>query len=106
MSLVAYSETLTGYLLASVVEAPPVYDPGGLTGMVDDFAVARPELWRTVGRHLLEEASTRLNARGAVQIVVVCGHHDQPKRSALRDVGLTIASEWWVGSLPSAHRAR
>jgi glutathione S-transferase len=41
VSLVARSgASLDGYVFASVVDAPPVYDPGGLTGVVDDFAVA------------------------------------------------------------------
>jgi hypothetical protein len=38
-------------------------------------------------------------ARGAVLMVVVCAQRDQAKRSLLRDVGLSVASEWYVGSL-------
>src|SRR5437879_75669 len=30
----------TGFVIASIVSAPPVYDPGGPVCMVDDFAVA------------------------------------------------------------------
>jgi hypothetical protein len=37
--------------------------------------------------------------QGAVQIVVVCGHLDDAKRSALASSGLQIASEWWVAPL-------
>src|SRR5262250_1450527 len=31
---------LTGFLIATLVAAPPVYDPGGLTCLIDDFTVA------------------------------------------------------------------
>ena len=82
VSLVARSgDSLDGYVFASIVAAPPVYDPGGPTGLVDDFAVADPSLWATVGRQLLDEAKRRLADRGVAQVVVVCGHHDDVKRA-------------------------
>ena len=100
VALVARSAgSLDGFLFASVVGAPPVYDPGGPTGVVDDFAVADPSLWPTVGRDLLAAAKQRLRARGVAQVVVVCGHHDEAKRAALLTAGLTVASEWLVGPL-------
>ncbi len=52
----------------------------------------------TVGRELLEAATKELTARSAVQVVVVCGHLDAEKRAALTASGLTIASEWYVGT--------
>jgi hypothetical protein len=91
--------SLGGFVFASVVGAPPVYDPGGPSGVVDDFAVADPSLWPTVGRDLLAEVKQRLLARGVAQVVVVCGHHDEAKRAALLAAGLTVASEWLVGPL-------
>jgi hypothetical protein len=106
VSLVVRSaETLDGYVFASVVGAPPVYDPGGPTGVVDDFAVADPSLWSTVGQDLLAEVRRRLLARGVTQVVVVCGQHDEAKRAALRAAGLTVASEWFVGPLTEGARA-
>ena len=98
ISLVARSKArLDGFLFATIVETPPVYDPGGLTGFVDDFAVASPDLWDEVGSALLTETRQRLDARGASQVVVVCGHHDTPKLRALLASGLDRASEWLVG---------
>jgi hypothetical protein len=98
ISLVVRSAgSLDGFALASVVGPPPVYDPGGPTGVVDDFAVADPSSWPTVGRDLLAEVRRRLLARGAAQVVVVCGRHDAAKREALLAAGLTVASEWFVG---------
>ncbi len=67
-------QAIDGFIIGTLVEAPPVYDPGGLTCIVDDFMVARPEDWPTTGAALLGEVSSRAQARGAVQTVVVCGH--------------------------------
>lgn len=100
VSLVARSNnSLDGYVFASIVDSSPVYDPGGLTGLVDDFAVVNPSLWATVGRQLLDEVKRRLAERGVVQVVVVCGHHDDAKRAALVAAGSTVASEWLVAPL-------
>src|SRR5579862_4336076 len=37
-----------GFVIATLVDAPPVYDPGGRTCMIDDFVVASEE-WTTTG---------------------------------------------------------
>lgn len=88
-----------GYIIGRLVPAPPVYDPGGLTCTVDDFAVAVVADWAAVGKDLLTELSRRAHARGAVQVVVVSGAHDEPKRRALHALGLRPASEWWVAAI-------
>ena len=75
--------------------APEVYNPGGLTVMIDDFCVTSENLWQSVGAKLIEETK----ARGATQIVVVCGAADLPKRKLLMDQNLSITSEWFVGRL-------
>lgn len=90
---------LQGFILARLQPAPPVYDPGGLTCMVDDFAVKWDEEWECVGSHLLHELEFEATERGASQVVIVCGHHDHPKRSFLARHGLTLASEWYVRPL-------
>jgi hypothetical protein len=101
VSLVAVdiAQELQGYLFATLVPAPPVYDPGGPTGSIDDFAVRQPELWPTVGVELLLAAMSTLRAAGASQVVVVSGQHDDDKRAALTSAGLSVASEWWTRSL-------
>jgi len=86
----------TGFLIAELKPAPPVYDPGGLSCVIDDFAVASPDRWPTTGVGLLRAALAEAGQRGAVQAVVVTAHLDEPKRQALRASGLEIASEWWV----------
>lgn len=103
---------LTGFLIATLTAAPPVYDPGGLTCQIDDFTVVADASWPTAGVRLLRAGLAQAARRGAVQAVVVTGHLDQAKRKALRACGLEVASEWWVTpqSLPQgryqARRAR
>lgn len=102
LAFVHESEAMTdGFVIATLVTAPRVYDPGGYTCVVDDFAVADPGLWDTVGRALLETALRAARARGAVQSVLVCGQHDEPKRKMLAGLGHVPASEWWVAPLPA-----
>ncbi len=93
---------LCGFLVAVVVPAPPVYSPGGLTCAIDDFVVSSQASWEEVGRELLSCAASQARAEGAVQIVVVCGNHDAPKRAFLGAwPGLSIASVWFVGGIPT-----
>ena len=90
------ADQLTGFLIATLNPAPPVYDPGGLTCDIDDFVVSPATKWPTTGVRLLRAGLTQAGQRGAVQAVVVTAHLDQPKRQALRACGLEVASEWWV----------
>jgi GNAT superfamily N-acetyltransferase len=96
ISLVSESSgELTGFVIASVGDAPAVYDPGGRTCMIDDFVV-EPGRWNSTGAQLLKAAIEMAASRGAIQAVVVTGHLDHEKRDALRACGLSVASEWWV----------
>jgi GNAT superfamily N-acetyltransferase len=93
------SGTIVGFIIATLAEAPPVFDPGGQTCDIDDFVVA-PGRWTTTGVQLLRSAIEHAAERGAIQAVVVTAHLDQDKRETLRLCGLSIASEWWVTSWP------
>lgn len=88
-----------GFLIARKFAPPPVYAPGGDTWLVDDFCVAEPHHWLSVGEALLSHASTLVLEHGAAQIVVVCGDRDLPKAEMLRRSDLTIASNWWTKPL-------
>ena len=90
---------LRGFAIGRLVRAPPVYDPGGISCVVDDFAVADPDEWLTVGPLLLDALRSWAASRDAAQMIVVTAHLDEPKRAALPSHGLTLASEWWVGSV-------
>jgi GNAT superfamily N-acetyltransferase len=94
------SGQLTGFLIATLTGAPPVYDPGGATCQIDDFVVAPDARWQSTGNRLLRAGLAEAGLRGAVQAVVVTGHLDQPKRRLLRACGLEPASEWWVTPQP------
>ena len=100
VSLVARdAHRLRGYLFGRLVAPPPVYAPGGPSGFVDAFAGADAADWPVVGAGLLAAARERLAALGAVQVVVVCGHHDDAKLGALEASGLSRASEWLVAPI-------
>jgi hypothetical protein len=47
---------VTGFLVATLTHAPPVYDPGGLTCQIDDFVVAPAAKWPATGAELLRAA--------------------------------------------------
>jgi GNAT superfamily N-acetyltransferase len=97
ISLVAVTDRgVAGFAIATLAAAPPVYDPGGLTCLVDDFSVADPRDWPTVGVALLRAVSRAAQDRGAAQVVVVTAQQDEAKRAVLAASGLSVASEGWV----------
>lgn len=90
---------ILGFLVARKVSAPPVFDPGGDTYLIDDFHVHEPHLWLTIGEALLSHASTLIHEHGGAQIVVSCADRDLAKTEMLRRSDLTIASNWWTRPL-------
>jgi len=93
------SGVVDGFVIATTGLAPPVYDPGGATSLIDDFAVASPDLWKTSGAALRTVACEWAGQPGAVKLVVVSGPHDTAKRDLLRAAGLYVASEWFTSPL-------
>ena len=93
------SDQIVGFIIGELKRAPAVYDPGGLTLMIDDFCVKDQELWETVGKQLLLDLQHQAKQRGVVQTLVVCGHHDESKRRFLKRYGLDVVSEWYVGEI-------
>jgi len=61
---------VTGFLIATLTSAPGVYDPGGFTCQIDDFAVAPVEKWSTTTAKLLRAGLAEAGRRGAIQAVV------------------------------------
>ena len=92
-------DTLSGFTIGTITSAPPVYNPGGPVCMVDDFAVANPKDWESIGAALLTAVERTAKERGAVLSVVVCAQRDQAKRTMLQQTGLSVASEWQVKPL-------
>ncbi len=93
------TKEILGFVIGKLMPAPEVYNPGGLTLMIDDFCVTSENLWQSVGAKLIEETKVAAKAKGATQILVVCGAHDYPKRKFLSGQNLSIASEWFVGGI-------
>jgi hypothetical protein len=88
-----------GFVIASIRDAPPVYDPGTSICTIDDFVVATSRDWPVVGMALLAEARKEAKSRGAELTVVVCGSKDEAKRIMLRQAGFEVSSEWYVNPL-------
>jgi len=70
-------------------------------GYVDDYAVAAPENWPTVGRALLDAATgaTQKLTNAPRRMLVVCGQKDAPKHALLASQGYHVAENWWVRDL-------
>ena len=93
------TQEILGFIIGKLMPAPEVYNPGGLTLMIDDFCVQSENLWQSIGARLIEEIKIPTQSKGATQILVVCGSHDNPKRKFLSEQNLSIASEWFVGGI-------
>ncbi len=81
------------------MSAPAVYNPGGLTLMIDDFCVENATACSLTGSKLLQKIKAIAKIRGASQILLVCAAHNEPKRQHLKAMELAIASEWRVGEI-------
>ncbi len=98
--LVAKSDIETiGFIIGRLVKAPEVYDPGGLTLMIDDFCVKQTIDWQSVGNNLMSSIKPIAKAKGAAQFYVVSGAHDNAKCEFLEKFGLSNAAKWYVGSI-------
>lgn len=90
-------DEIVGMILANRRGTPPPFhadrEP---TWFVDDFYVAEPELWESVGRSLLDAVVEEAIAGGARRLVVVGAQLDLPKRSFLLDAQCAVAAAWWV----------
>lgn len=90
-------DAIVGVILASRRGAPPPFHADReQTWFVDDFYVAEPELWESVGRALLDAAAAEAGASGAERLVVVGAQRDLPKRSFLLTAQCALEAAWWV----------
>lgn len=60
----ATDQSLIGFAVGRLVPPPPVYDPGGVSCFIDDFAVADPADWLTAGVDLLRAVCQAARERG------------------------------------------
>ena len=89
---------IQGFVIGRLVKAPEVYDPGGLTLMIDDFCVADNK-WDEIASSLISEIKILAKEKGASQMLVVSGAWDITKKDFLYKIGLSVASEWFVGGI-------
>lgn len=90
-------QKIVGFIIGKLMPAPEVYNPGRLTLMIDDFCVTDESEWHSIGSKLVQKIKAIAKLRGAAQVLIVCGAHDGPKCHFLKKIGLTVASEWYVG---------
>ncbi len=88
-------DAIEGFVIARAMDAPPVYDPGGSTCMVDDF------VWTTAeaAESLLASARHWASSRECTQLIVVTPAVDTERRALLDRIGLHPTSEWWTGPI-------
>lgn len=99
IALVAMDQkVIEGFVIGQIISAPSVYNPGGLTILIDDFCVADNQ-WDITGQCLLDNIKHKASTKNISQIVVVSGAHDVSKKQFLEKNKLSTASEWYVGSL-------
>lgn len=84
---------IDGFGVARAMDAPPVYDPGGRTCLVDDL------VWsdRAAADDLLDAIRAWAAERGCSQLVVITPAADRDRRALLAEQRLHPTSEWWTG---------
>lgn len=92
------NQSIQGFIIGHLRQAPEVYNPGGLTLEVDDFCV-RDNLWSEIGTVLLDALKVEAKSKGVTQVLVVTGAHDETKRQFLKESSCVIASEWFIGKI-------
>jgi hypothetical protein len=88
-----------GFLIATLIDAPPVFDPGGKSCMIDDFVVACNALWDSVGTALLDEARVWAKREGAAQIILVTPKDHPEKNAFVTAQNLKTTTFWWTEDL-------
>ena len=90
---------VNGFAIAAPAKVPPVFAPGGPTGLLDDFAIADSNGWDTIGRALIYELINRARTAEWSQLIATSPTADRDKNALLESVGLAPTSQWWVRQL-------
>lgn len=91
----ADGDRVIGFINAVLQPAPPVYDPGGKTIMIDDFAVIDGDSGDEAAMALLDAALSEGRGRGAVQVIIVAAAKDERAAKWFRARQLHVFSNWW-----------
>lgn len=92
------SGKINGFVIGRILKAPEVYDTAGLTLMIDDFCVVDNK-WEKIATNLITDIKSIAKERGVSQVLIVSGAWDYMKKDFLKNIGLSLASEWFVGSI-------
>ena len=89
-------DAFLGFLNGMLQNAPPVYDPGGKTVMIDDFAVVEGAAGDRAASALMDAVMSEGRSRGAVQMIVVTAAQDARSAKWFEDKKLHVVSHWWT----------
>jgi hypothetical protein len=95
----AEGDAVIGFINAVLQPAPPVYDPGGKTVMIDDFAVIDGSKGDEAAIALLDAALSEGRGRGAIQVIIVAAAKDERAAAWFRARNLHVFSQWWTAVL-------
>ena len=90
---------IAGFLIATPIPVPPVYAVAGPVWNVDDFCVADPALWNSVGPALWGAISDHGRQAGWSGLICVSPVDDDAKNAMLDTTPLTPKSRWWWQAL-------
>ncbi len=83
------NDEIIGFVIGKIISAPEVYNPGGLTLLIDDFCILNSN-WNLVGNTLLKEIKSISKQQGVTQLIAVSGSHDEDKKSFLNEFGFQL----------------
>jgi GNAT superfamily N-acetyltransferase len=93
------ADAVAGFLIATPIPVPPVYAAPDQAWTVDDFCVAEPAQWPTIGRALWDAVVAHGRAEGWGQLICVSPVRDEAKNAMLDGTALTPTSRWWSQTL-------
>ena len=88
-------DDVVGFVIGQLVPAPPIFDPGGKTLLVDDGR------WpmAAAGEALFAALRTWAVKQGATQLVGVTAVGDEDRRATFDALGLHPTTQWWTKEL-------
>ena len=88
-------DDVVGFVIGQLVPAPPIFDPGGKTLLVDDGRWPNA----AAGEALFAALRTWAVKQGATQLVGVTAVGDEDRRATFDALGLHPTTEWWTKEL-------
>jgi hypothetical protein len=99
MTAVSNGEIVGGVVAAHRSAMPPFTEDAERSWLLDDFYVRSPDLWDSVGVHLLRSVVRTATDTDCERLIAVTAQRDLPKRTMLIRAGFKSAACWWVGTV-------